>query len=63
VQILVDGRQVDTLAGHVDLRRPLVKSTMWIQAPGAPAVSPAASPSTVTPAAPAATTGAEPVKR
>ncbi|MEW6320638.1 MAG: GerMN domain-containing protein [Acidobacteriota bacterium] len=26
VQILVDGREVDTLAGHVDLRRPLRKN-------------------------------------
>jgi hypothetical protein len=25
VQILVDGKEVDTLAGHVDLRRPLVR--------------------------------------
>jgi hypothetical protein len=25
VQILVDGKEVDTLAGHVDLRRPLLK--------------------------------------
>jgi spore germination protein GerM len=25
VQILVDGRELDTLAGHVDLRRPLLK--------------------------------------
>ncbi|MGE5243516.1 MAG: GerMN domain-containing protein [Betaproteobacteria bacterium] len=31
VQILVDGREVDTLAGHVDLRRPLAKNTDWIQ--------------------------------
>ncbi len=23
VQILIDGREIDTLAGHVDLRRPL----------------------------------------
>lgn len=30
VQLLVDGREVDTLAGHVDLRRPLVKSTMMV---------------------------------
>ena len=30
VQILVDGREVDTLAGHVDLRRPLTRSTLWI---------------------------------
>ena len=26
VQILVDGKEVDTLAGHVDLRHPLAKS-------------------------------------
>lgn len=26
VQILVDGKEVDTLAGHLDLRRPLVKN-------------------------------------
>lgn len=26
VQVLVDGKEVDTLAGHVDLRRPLAKS-------------------------------------
>ncbi len=32
VQILVDGHEVDTLAGHVDLRRPLPKSTLMIQA-------------------------------
>src|SRR5204863_4372924 len=31
VQILVDGRQVDTLAGHVDLRRPLEKNTALIE--------------------------------
>jgi hypothetical protein len=29
VQILVDGKEVDTLAGHVDLRRPLQKSLKW----------------------------------
>lgn len=29
VQILVDGREVDTLAGHVDLRRPLTRSSFW----------------------------------
>jgi hypothetical protein len=27
VQILIDGREVDTLAGHVDLRRPLPQNT------------------------------------
>ncbi len=31
VQILVDGKEVDTLAGHVDLRQPLVKNPAWVQ--------------------------------
>jgi len=31
VQILIDGKQVDTLAGHVDLRRPLAKNLTWVQ--------------------------------
>ena len=26
VQMLVDGKEVETLAGHVDLRRPLAKN-------------------------------------
>jgi len=30
VQVLVSGREVDTLAGHVDLRRPLQENTRWI---------------------------------
>jgi spore germination protein GerM len=30
VQILIDGREVDTLAGHVDLRRPLRKNEALI---------------------------------
>jgi spore germination protein GerM len=29
VQILVGGREVDTLAGHLDLRRPLQKNLRW----------------------------------
>ena len=33
VQILVDGKEVDTLAGHVDLRAPLQKSYRWVAAP------------------------------
>ena len=33
VQILVDGHEVDTLAGHVDLRRPLPKSAQWLEPP------------------------------
>jgi spore germination protein GerM len=31
VQVLVDGKEVDTLAGHIDLRRPLAKTITWIQ--------------------------------
>ena len=33
VQILVDGKEVDTLAGHVDLRRPLMKNLTWTRPP------------------------------
>ena len=29
MQLLVDGKEVETLAGHVDLRRPLVKNLDW----------------------------------
>jgi hypothetical protein len=32
VQILVDGREADTLAGHVDLRRPLPRDTSLVRA-------------------------------
>lgn len=31
VQVLVDGKEVDTLAGHVDLRRPLAGNPAWVQ--------------------------------
>ena len=31
VQVLVDGKEVDTLSGHVDLRRPLAKDLAWVQ--------------------------------
>ena len=31
VQILVEGREVDTLAGHVDLRHPLQKNLKWVR--------------------------------
>jgi germination protein M len=33
VQILIDGKEVDTLAGHIDLRRPLVKNLAWTRPP------------------------------
>jgi spore germination protein GerM len=31
VQILIDGHEADTLAGHVDLRRPLTRAAQWIE--------------------------------
>jgi Sporulation and spore germination len=31
VQILVEGKEVDTLAGHVDLRHPLEKNLQWVK--------------------------------
>ena len=31
VQVLVDGKEVETLAGHVDLRRPLAKNLAWVE--------------------------------
>ncbi len=34
VQILIEGREVDTLAGHVDLRRPLGLGMQWVGALG-----------------------------
>jgi spore germination protein GerM len=30
VQILIDGREVDTLAGHLDLRRPIEPDARWV---------------------------------
>ena len=31
VQILIEGREVDSLRGHIDLRTPLAKSIDWVQ--------------------------------
>ena len=31
VQLLVEGKEVDTLSGHIDLRRPLAKNLTWVQ--------------------------------
>ena len=31
VQVLVEGKEVDTLSGHVDLRRPVAKNLAWVQ--------------------------------
>jgi spore germination protein GerM len=30
VQILIDGKEVDTLAGHLDLRRPIEQDAKWV---------------------------------
>ena len=35
VQILVDGKEVDTLVGHVDLQRPLERNMQWVVDPNA----------------------------
>jgi hypothetical protein len=40
VQLLIGGQEVDTLAGHVDLRRPLRKNERLIQSPATPAPPP-----------------------
>lgn len=32
VQILVDGKEVDTIAGHVDIRQPLLRDTSLVRA-------------------------------
>jgi hypothetical protein len=34
VQVLVDGRELETLAGHVDIRRPLVQNLAWVSNAG-----------------------------
>ena len=31
VQVLVDGKEIDTLAGHVSLHQPVVKNPEWLQ--------------------------------
>jgi hypothetical protein len=31
VQLLVDGQEVDTIAGHVDVRRPLARDTSMVK--------------------------------
>ena len=36
VQILVEGQEVDTLAGHIDTRHPLRKNLRWVQKPETP---------------------------
>ena len=44
VQILIEGREVDTLVGHIDLRHPLGQNMKWV---GRPAGDPEPEPATV----------------
>ncbi|MDA1092073.1 MAG: GerMN domain-containing protein [Acidobacteria bacterium] len=37
VQILVNGQEVDTLVGHVDLQHPLARNLQWVAEPDTPA--------------------------
>jgi hypothetical protein len=62
VQILVDGHEVDTLAGHVDLRRPLPAGASWIQEPAAPGPPPGTVPNPPDQNAPAAPRDTAPIK-
>lgn len=49
VQILVDGHEVDSLAGHIDLRGPLPRSDRWATAPASESPASPPSPSVPTP--------------
>jgi hypothetical protein len=49
VQILIDGKEADTLAGHIDLRRPLAKNLTWTHVPEAPAPAQVPAPGTSAP--------------
>jgi spore germination protein GerM len=40
VQLLVNGKEVDTLAGHIDLRRPLAKNLPLVAEPPTPNAEP-----------------------
>jgi hypothetical protein len=39
VQLMVDGKEVDTIAGHVDVRRPLTRDSSLVRDPGAAAAT------------------------
>jgi hypothetical protein len=42
VQILVDGKEVDTIAGHIDVRRPLTGDLSRVRDSGGPGSTPPA---------------------
>jgi hypothetical protein len=44
VQILIDGKEADTLAGHVDLRRPLQRDQSLVKEEGTTAEGATAAP-------------------
>jgi hypothetical protein len=55
VQILIDGKEVDSLAGHVDLRRPLPQNMTWVARNNSTAPAPSGgAPPPPPPAAPVA---------
>ena len=62
VQILVEGKEMDSLAGHIDLRGPLPRSDRWVLAPGPtpPADTPAPAPPVTPPAAAPSTSTSPP---
>lgn len=62
VQLLIDGKEVDTLAGHVDLTRPLPRADAWVSdelpaqaAPASPVSTPPIAEAPATPPPPAST--------
>jgi hypothetical protein len=54
VQLLMDGKEADTLAGHVDIRRPLMPDTSLVREGTAPSPASTAAPAPASPAPPAA---------
>jgi hypothetical protein len=56
VQILIDGKEVDSLAGHVDLRRPLPRNLTWVARPETPPAAGTSTPGTPPSGAPGAGT-------
>ena len=51
VQLLVDGKEADSVAGHVDVRRPLERDMTLVRQEPPPAVQPSAAPTTAVPPA------------
>jgi len=65
-QILIDGHEVDSLAGHIDLRGPLPRSDRWATAPeatAAPSAPVATAPAATAPHAPPPSPAAPPAPR